>query len=340
MFGENDETLRFMLFGPDGPGVQLDPSDLSTLYQDAAGTLPVTAAGQPVGRILDKSGRGNHATQPVASARPTLARHPAGGVRNLLIGTEALPPVRAGISWVDAGDGSFAMTEDTSTGEHRWNQVVSLSLASHTASIELKRGVGARNARLFVYQSSTPFTPLGVAAIDLSTGTVTSGAATVTATSDGWWRVVFTGIAPAASVTWRLDMLHTAAPNYTGDGASSIRYRKPQLELGSEATPYQKVVSPYDVTEAGAPDLWHLYTDPVDDALAVTVPTGGWTNATIALALATGVTILTGQTIPEGAWTLPLPRPSNCYGAVVVNRALTAAETARLTAYLNAKREV
>ena len=36
-------------------GVWYDPSDLSTLYRDAAGTLPVTAVEQPVGLMLDKS---------------------------------------------------------------------------------------------------------------------------------------------------------------------------------------------------------------------------------------------------------------------------------------------
>lgn len=51
-------------------GVWYDPSDLSTLFQDAAGTVPVTAAGQPVGKILDKSGRGNHATQSTAGFKP------------------------------------------------------------------------------------------------------------------------------------------------------------------------------------------------------------------------------------------------------------------------------
>ncbi|MFP5511038.1 MAG: hypothetical protein ACLGIP_18105 [Alphaproteobacteria bacterium] len=58
------------LFAAGEPGVWLDPSDLSTLFQDDAGTTPVTAAGQSVGRILDKSGRGNHATQATAAARP------------------------------------------------------------------------------------------------------------------------------------------------------------------------------------------------------------------------------------------------------------------------------
>lgn len=36
-------------------GAWFDPSDLSTLYQDAAGTIPVTAVGRPVGLMLDKS---------------------------------------------------------------------------------------------------------------------------------------------------------------------------------------------------------------------------------------------------------------------------------------------
>lgn len=58
------------LFAASEPGVWLDPSDLSTLFQDTAGTTPVTAAGQSVGRILDKSGRGNHATQSTAASRP------------------------------------------------------------------------------------------------------------------------------------------------------------------------------------------------------------------------------------------------------------------------------
>lgn len=49
------------LFAAGEQGVWYDPSDMSTLYQDAAGTTPVTAVGQPVGLILDKrlgAGRG------------------------------------------------------------------------------------------------------------------------------------------------------------------------------------------------------------------------------------------------------------------------------------------
>lgn len=66
------------LFGAGEQGAFYDPSDFSTLFQDSAGTTPVTAAGEPVGRMLDKSGRGNHATQPTAAARPTLQQDASG----------------------------------------------------------------------------------------------------------------------------------------------------------------------------------------------------------------------------------------------------------------------
>lgn len=59
------------LFSSSEPGAWYDPSDISTLFQDTAGTTPVTAAGQSVARINDKSGRGNHATQATAGSRPT-----------------------------------------------------------------------------------------------------------------------------------------------------------------------------------------------------------------------------------------------------------------------------
>lgn len=61
------------LFAANEPGVWYDPSDLSTLFQDAAGTTPVTAVEQPVGLMLDKSGNGNHAFQTTATSRPVLS---------------------------------------------------------------------------------------------------------------------------------------------------------------------------------------------------------------------------------------------------------------------------
>lgn len=43
------------LFANNEQGFAFDFNDLSTMYQDAAGTIPVTGVGQPVGLVLDKS---------------------------------------------------------------------------------------------------------------------------------------------------------------------------------------------------------------------------------------------------------------------------------------------
>ena len=64
------------LFKNGEQGFFYDPNDLSTMFQDAAGTIPVTDVGQPVGRILDKSGRNNHTSQNSSSARPLLQQNP------------------------------------------------------------------------------------------------------------------------------------------------------------------------------------------------------------------------------------------------------------------------
>lgn len=61
-----------ILFANGEQGAWYDPSDRSTLFQDAEGTIPVTADGDPVGLMLDKSGNGNHLTQAATSARPTF----------------------------------------------------------------------------------------------------------------------------------------------------------------------------------------------------------------------------------------------------------------------------
>lgn len=58
------------LFAGRAKGAWFDPSDKTTLWQDSAGTVPVTTDGQPVGRIRDLSGNGCHAIQTVSAARP------------------------------------------------------------------------------------------------------------------------------------------------------------------------------------------------------------------------------------------------------------------------------
>ena len=59
------------LFAAGEKGVWYDPSDITTLFQDVAGTIPVTASGQSVARMNDKSGNNAHATQSDPTKRPT-----------------------------------------------------------------------------------------------------------------------------------------------------------------------------------------------------------------------------------------------------------------------------
>lgn len=60
------------LFAAGEKGVWFDAGDLSTMFQDVAGTIPVTTVGQFVGKWLDKSGNGNHAVASANDAtRPT-----------------------------------------------------------------------------------------------------------------------------------------------------------------------------------------------------------------------------------------------------------------------------
>jgi hypothetical protein len=74
-FGKKPFTPQSLFAGT--AGAWYDPSDLSSMFQDSAGTT-AAAVDSPVGRINDKSGNGNHATQATAAARPILRQDGSG----------------------------------------------------------------------------------------------------------------------------------------------------------------------------------------------------------------------------------------------------------------------
>ena len=90
-------------------GAWYDPSDLTTLFQDSAGTTPISAVGtvadQPVGLMRDKSGRGNHAFQATAGNRPMLSARV-----NLLTKTEDFSDAVWGKAGVTATSDSITST--------------------------------------------------------------------------------------------------------------------------------------------------------------------------------------------------------------------------------------
>lgn len=83
LMGDSGFNVRSELFSAGEQGLWLDPSDFSTMWQDSGQLTPVTAVGQPVGYIADKSGRGNHCVQATSGSRPTL-QMTAGGQYYLL----------------------------------------------------------------------------------------------------------------------------------------------------------------------------------------------------------------------------------------------------------------
>lgn len=270
------------LFGATDTGWLYDPSDMSTLFQDAAGTTPVTAVGQPVGLMLDKSGRGNHRSQSVSLNRPTYARHPLGGIRNLLRFTEEFDnPAWAGTVTVTpnvevAPDGST--TADLLTAQvilsPNIKQDVALSAGQHTVSFWVKAGTSTSvSFGMFLsgFISGTASIISGPGSVSGSSLIALSGLSTSL-----WTRVQFAFTATASSPAFYI------YPEGTGIGTGKTAYVwGTQLEVGSTATAYQRVVSAFDVTEAGVPDLYYLSYDGWDDFLSTAPFAWGSDKATI-----------------------------------------------------------
>lgn len=126
------------LFAAGEQGAWYDPSDWSTLFQDSAGTLPVTAVGQPVGKMLDKSGRGNHATQPTAINRPVVQQDGSGRYYLSFNGTN---------SWMSTGSIDFTATDKMTVVAG----VRKLSDATVAILLELSTTLAANNGTFILY---------------------------------------------------------------------------------------------------------------------------------------------------------------------------------------------
>lgn len=141
------------LFAAGEQGVWYDPSDFSTMFQDSAGSTPVTAVGQPVGRILDKSGRGNHATQATAAARPVLQQD-ANGKYYLAF---------------DGVDDSMATAAINFTATNKMSVFAGLRKLSDAAAIIVELGINAGGGSAFYLVSgedgSARYSSLGTGTI-------------------------------------------------------------------------------------------------------------------------------------------------------------------------------
>jgi hypothetical protein len=274
------------------PSAWYDPSDPNTLWQDMARTIPVTGYGQAVACIDDKSGNGNHLFQGTVARRPVWGRHPVVGRRNLFTYTEqfddsawAQTNVTVTPNAAIAPDGTMsadrvvpsAGTRPLNVDGPRFNTPVGLV---KTLSVHAKMDTARYLALGF--SNGAGFT--ATANFDLQTGVVTgtgfhpdaatSVQAGMTSLANGWYRCFFSIFADIEYMPFCHITASTQPAggiynrNITGDGVSGIFIWGAQVETGATATPYQKVVSSFDVTEHGVDSVYYLAFDGVDDSMA------------------------------------------------------------------------
>jgi len=224
---------------------------------------------------------GNHASQPTAASRPLLARHPVTGKRNLLTRTEEFDnavwsKVRstASANSAIAPDGASTadkIVEDTTASNTHHVSTAHSFVSGMVYSYSVYAHVAERSALAMALPSAT----FGVdqrVLFDLVAKTAVTQNGTPTSEiqelSGGWFRLRITATATATATSAVFAYLGSGGSiAYTGDGTSGIYIWGAQLEVGSTATPYQKVTSAQDITEAGVPDLYHLAFDGIDDFL-------------------------------------------------------------------------
>lgn len=155
------------LFANNEQGFAYDPNDLSTMFQDAAGTVPVTGAGQPVGLIKDKSGRNNHAYQTNAASRPLLQRNATTGAYYLAFdGTD---------DFLVTNSVNFTTTDEVSL----FTGVKNTGLSLYQNIVELSASASANNGA-FLLRCPQDTTQI----LYWSSGTVAATIFTLSTTSD------------------------------------------------------------------------------------------------------------------------------------------------------------
>jgi hypothetical protein len=266
------------LFANGEQGVWYDPSDFSTLFQDSAGTTAVTAVEQPVGKILDKSGRGNHLVQATAASRPTLSARV-----NLLTYSEQFDNA----AWVKISTtitaNATTAPDGTSTADSAMEGV---TVAAHT-SAQLFTALAATTYTFSVYIKANGRNYAHVwfgainsgATVDLSAGTIAiitgfnnPDSVSVQSVGDGWYRasVTYTNPTLNAGATATVYISNTgdfALRSYAGDITKGIYIWGASLVPADQASlPYQRIAAATVYDTVGFPH--YLKFDGVDDSLA------------------------------------------------------------------------
>jgi hypothetical protein len=260
-------------------GFWFDESDFSTLSQNSAGTTAVTAVEQPIGRMRDKSGNGNNATQATAANRMVLSARV-----NLLTYSEQIDNA----AWTktntsvtaDAIIGPFgAMTAD----------MVSVTAAGVQATVGENTGIGLMPSTIscYVKAGTASWVCLGsnqfaadFAWFNVSTGAkgTLSGAITssnIVSIGNGWYLCSASG-----SITANANRTISVAASdgvFTSPAIGSTLYLGgAQVEMGSAFTRYQLITTATSYDSAGFP--LYAAANGTNQNIATTTGGGGTTG--------------------------------------------------------------
>ena len=208
---------------------------------------------------------GNHAYQTTSASRPTLARIPSSGRRNLLTRTEELS--NAAWSQTNTSNGSFVNGVATVTDAEGYTYGTQSGTFSTTTDHAVSFDVTCNQT---------------VSNVPLRVGGTVSVSTVANLTAGQTARVTLTGYRPfAGSIQIGLDARDAVVAGGSNSTGYTVTFNRVQLETGSTATNYQKVVATTDVTESGVGDLWHLVFDGSDDSLVTnSVDFNTWTQET------------------------------------------------------------
>jgi len=213
---------------------------------------------------------GNHATQSVLASRPIYSVVPATGRRNILTetlfaGAVAGTPGTAPTSWpFNSSGGSITSAANcvigfSVTGARQIiGQVVTVA-ANQTQTWSVT--VVSNPNGLSFNQLFAVINPTGLTTLSYFANGVTITATTYVPQAGERLSALLINGGTQITPTFRIGVGVSAIAT----GAAS--FTSPQAELGSVVTPYQRVVSQYDVTEAGVQSLSYLAFDGVDDFL-------------------------------------------------------------------------
>jgi hypothetical protein len=297
-FGVQQFDPSLLFEGGTVPGAWYDPSDLSTMFTTDAGTTPVAMPGGgtavSVGRILDKSGGGNHAI----AINNTTARPELRARVNLLTYSEEfnvapwtnLNGVSVTANQTTAPNGTLTadtITENTASSTHFIRTEAQLAVAStaYIYSLYVKNNnanyitLSARGASSNYIAATFTLTGSGAVTSTSAAGAgyaVSAGGTTITDVGNGWFRCVLSGtMGTNVSSQSFFIALSDGVSAYDGNGIMSYLGTSRSAfiwgadlrpaNIGANVPAYQRIADANTYDTAGFP--LYLRFDGIDDSM-------------------------------------------------------------------------